>query len=72
VKKWKAITTRDYSLFTSPLGIEDMLIGSPLFNRSSGRFLVKLYVPFVIDPVVMPTIEAEVMVGAAVDVHMIK
>jgi hypothetical protein len=29
-------------------------------------------VPFVIDPLVMPTIEAEVMVGAAVDVPMIK
>lgn len=49
-----------------------MLIGTPLFNRSRGRFLVKLYVPFVIDPVVMPTIEAVVMVGAVVDVPMIK
>lgn len=60
------------SLFNIPLGIEDMFIGSPLLSRSIGRFLVRLYVPFVIDPVVMPTIEAEVMVGAVVDVPMIK
>lgn len=48
-------------------------LGKPFSrSRSSGRFLVKLCVPFVIVPVLMPTIDADVMVGVVVEVPMIK
>lgn len=33
---------------------------------------MRLYVPFVIAPVEIPTIDADVIVGVAVDVHIIK
>jgi hypothetical protein len=60
-------------ILISPLGRVDVFVGRPFCRSlSSGRFLVKLYVPFVIVPVEIPTIEADVMVGAAVDVPMIK
>lgn len=72
IKKLETLSEIVLSLFIIPFCIEAMFIDSPLFIRSSGRFLVRLYVPFVIDPVVMPTIDAEVMAGAAVDVPMIK
>jgi hypothetical protein len=62
-----------HSLISPLWGNVAVPFGNPFSSsRSSGRFLVKLWVPFVIVPVEMPTMDADVMVGVVVDVPMIK